>query len=345
MIKKIICCLMILNFSYGLQSREEKIRMLREKNDPRILIPKPLYNHLTFAPYILTESNKIQKKLAELYGQSTFSINNIRQIIMNQAKHISLNPIKGKKCIPYLTHRLWITNLENPSFPPEDSIQKYLQSIKNLGKEWTHYFWCQDIGLFPSELKHDLEKNHVILKTIDDIETMKGQKVIDFYLNHQQYCFASDIIRLNIVYQEGGVYSDIGWVLKDFSFVCDQFDHFFYHLAPQQFDRNLFGCNKKSVILEKMLEKLDDFSWISEEIKDQFEKDPLSQQVFIGHDHLNVIGSLLKPKESALLILSPKNSQIFEPYRLGSWGEKKKFGNIDFTENKDNVLKIYDSPT
>lgn len=172
---------------------------------------------------------------------------------------VSLPDRKGglitKKPIPRIMHRVWLNSKK--SVIPEE---KYLATIKatcqNLGKDWQHIIWVNN-----SETKKTLDsyyKNIKNLKVVDiryDFSPLMLGDNIDKLIQDGKLAFACDQLRLELIYQYGGLYGDVGFHFKhnisDIIFDCD----YMFILGHGLFFQNsFFGSNPQDPLFRLLLE-------------------------------------------------------------------------------------------
>lgn len=116
--------------------------------------------------------------------------------------------LKSDPKIPFVTHKIWL-DLHELS---ENDLQHYLQwivscSVFGTSQKWAHYQWVINKDMLPDMLKNFA---HPAIK-IMEIDKDLPQKMVcsEFYqeaVNSQNFKLASNIARLELLNQFGGVY-------------------------------------------------------------------------------------------------------------------------------------------
>jgi len=165
-------------------------------------------------------------------------------------KDIYLSFLNSIKDNPYPTnhidsnyHVVWV----NEQYEPDDKLKSYLDINSNL--PLTKYYWT-NIDYCP--LGYEKKNIDNLFADRNDIKY-----VYDCYYNDKKYVFCSDIVRLLVLYEYGGIYADHGIVLNNFTNDLLKYDYL--GLLQQIFDNDNFfqnciiGVPKKSPIIENSL--------------------------------------------------------------------------------------------
>ena len=113
--------------------------------------------------------------------------------------------------IPKTLHWIWI----GPASFPLESVN-YVRSWLGKHPDWTCYFW--------TDRERALPHPSLKLRMIQDLKWEKG-KLQECYNNSDNFGEKSDILRLEILYQEGGIYVDHDVkCLKSFDSLNQAFD-------------------------------------------------------------------------------------------------------------------------
>lgn len=227
--------------------------------------------------------------------------------------------------IPLITHRIWITPSDNPHEVPDTFLEKYFQSLKSQAGDWRHFFWCIDPEKIPQTIKKlEVSGKKIEVHVLSEIfPIMRGKFIFDFYMTHALWALAKDIMSYNIVWEHGGLYSDMGLELKeDISSYLRAFDVVF---SNNQFypDMSLFALRVRDPAFDLYLSYLEA---LKTRIPAQHQGWPL-QRAFDLHNAGGLIYFIdeLMPPDTALL-LAPDGS-FFKRNGIGSWkGIEGKFG-------------------
>jgi len=157
--------------------------------------------------------------------------------------------------IPNIIHFIWIGSLIK---------DKYINSVltcKKINKLYDVYLWVDDKSL-NNDIKTQLEINNITIKNLYEtiFDSLKWKQ------NHMEllplidnYGYKADIFRLYVVYEYGGIYSDID------SIWIKPLDHNFskefvtYRIDKQcsNITNSFFGFSSKSTILYNAINNLD----------------------------------------------------------------------------------------
>jgi len=174
--------------------------------------------------------------------------------VLNEKQSKRLNPI------PYLTHRIWLTSNETPYEVPNDRLEMYFESLKQLkAAKWVHHFWCLNPDKIPKTIKI-LEQSgcDIQVHSLEEIlPAMRGKDIFWRLYGGKYYTAASDVLRFNIVNLKGGLYSDFGVeYATDLTPYVERFDYLFGQegfIAGTSF----LAATKNSVVISNLLRFLD----------------------------------------------------------------------------------------
>ena len=232
---------------------------------------------------------------------------------------------KWKSPIPKKVHLIWIGQKE----PPDYFIKYFLPSFKKYMSEFEIRIWGNK----------DLTKNNFPLtwKYIQKAFRIHGKQLIDddgnkMYdkdynpLTHNKYAQITDLMRLEIVYREGGFYFDTTFEIlkpmynllnKNKKFVgCNEIPRFknFYALS-----NSFFGTTKNNIILKRLLskKKLDSIDFWSDQIAN--ETGPSYLRSGIYNSDINNNSVLIFPTNYFYPFIEPFDSVTKNPpYRKSS---------------------------
>jgi len=166
-----------------------------------------------------------------------------------------------------ITHKIWITNPINMYKPDIKFINLIKDQYKNLSN-YKHYFWC-NIPSLAKEIINEMNieeniKKCIIIKNLNELNDYYGYKLYNIYYNMKLYALACDIARIQIIHKYGGIYSDLGFSLKNtFSYLISNFDIVINGELTEQYNgyisHNILSSKKKEdVFFEDILNILND---------------------------------------------------------------------------------------
>lgn len=270
------------------------------------------------------------------------------------SKHILKELLEGKlgaeSRIPHLLHRVWLTNPADPYEVPQDRLRCYLSTIHNeLPADWKHYFWCLDKTKIPETVKALEETRIVEVKELKEIwSRLRGRDVFERLMDARIYALCCDVIRLNVVYLFGGVYSDFGiQFLRDPTSLLDHFDY----VGAQEgflYLNGFIAAISHHRGLNETLTFIDNLDRISLSLQDKYsqEKAPF----WVGSAALT-LGMERVAREGDKVLMLPKNDekvQARNPYyranEMASWAENKRFGQNSILEASYRPWEAYFPP-
>ncbi|CAO3460128.1 hypothetical protein [Azospirillum argentinense] len=119
----------------------------------------------------------------------------------------------GSSNIPKMVHRIWLTNTQSPCEPPEKYIENFIHMASSSeDPEWRFLLWVQDESLLPATVSAiKASGKHIEVKNIfDEISDGKWRGLLDAFVKDKKYPFAVDVLRMKILQEYGGVYTDMG---------------------------------------------------------------------------------------------------------------------------------------
>ena len=118
--------------------------------------------------------------------------------------------------IPKKSHRMWITDPDSPVETPLEQLEYYINSVArlNLIEGWTHKFWCWDRRQLPRTCKI-LEGCGQRIEVVefchpDELKKIIASQFVFAAIDHGLFTLAGNILRNNVLLNEGGLYTDIG---------------------------------------------------------------------------------------------------------------------------------------
>lgn len=295
-------------------------------------------------PYNTDVKDWYSLKMGEvIYGISKEERCRKREIIDQKTKEVFFNLYNEKADrIPHLTHRVWITGAKNPAEPSSQDLENYVNSLKMFkSNDWKHHFWCMEKSDLPQtvEILEGAQIPIEIHELKEIYSSMKAKHIFDAYYQDDQYCFASDIARQNIIYLYGGIYSDLGTIfLEDLTSFADSYDYMFTN-DRAYIDQSFFGYKKNDPIFKSYLETLDTLYKLPQELKD-ITKHPTQKQGWHSVAHLMAcIDCLSKPDDRFLMVASGAKSLMLLQHRK-SWMGQGKSGNKVVNESRLDILSV-----
>jgi SAM-dependent methyltransferase len=113
--------------------------------------------------------------------------------------------------IAHITHKIWLTSAEEPSLPPEEFLKTYLSRLKTRPIHWMHYFWTNSKAVAAHvSLAANEAGCSVLIQETDSFFDDELHPNVRRLLAEKKYVLAADVLKILILDQVGGVYSDMG---------------------------------------------------------------------------------------------------------------------------------------
>lgn len=167
----------------------------------------------------------------DVYNRSLFNLNQKFQVLTEEEVF---------EHTPYLiqpdTHRIWLTDGDEPQEISEDQLDFYAQSLEFYKDrpEVQHFFWCFDETKIPRSCQRIREMGVAIRQV--NWQSFVTKKLFEKLIVYKLYGFASNLARMEILYAQGGIYMDIGLEQRrDILPLLKKFDCIF-HSRPKDGD-------------------------------------------------------------------------------------------------------------
>jgi mannosyltransferase OCH1-like enzyme len=142
--------------------------------------------------------------------------------------------------IPKIIHQVWIndTHLDNPKREIPDNWKISVSEWKRLHPDWEYILWTDE-------------------KVWNYLESMRPE-FIDLYKNYEYLIQRADMIRYLILYDYGGIYSDLDFYpTTNFEkFLDKKIDYFIFSSHSDSFQNSLMITQKHSAIMREIMDNL-----------------------------------------------------------------------------------------
>ncbi|RZI47119.1 hypothetical protein [Candidatus Finniella inopinata] len=307
------------------------------------------YSWFVERPYIIenNRNNNFSLGIARLlYGKLENDCRMKRAEICETMKRTfytpSCNPENG---IPLRTHRIWITSKEFPTEASKERLAIYLKSLTKLkSKAWDHHFWCMKKDGIPETIKA-LQSSEIPI-TIHEVEelvpNMKVKYLFDAYYDDKQFCLASDILRQEIVYTYGGLYSDLGTdFLTDLEPFLNTYDYIFWYNGIF-LDQTFFGFKKHDPIAKNFLDNLGNLHAMPDTVKSLANEQDWKAQIWgSGAHYMALFDAFSAPTDRLLLVPEhPKSLIQINHARTWWYDSQERCGNKPLYESTLNIMEL-----
>lgn len=134
-----------------------------------------------------------------------------------QIKNFLTHAINSKSAmprpIPRKTHRVWLTDRSHPQYPSDYFLLKSAESFECTPDDWEHTFWVRhsEHGDVFTKYFHDQGFHRVRVRTVESLPSwgLIGQRIDDL-IDRKLFVAASDVARLAVLSDNGGLYCDLG---------------------------------------------------------------------------------------------------------------------------------------
>jgi mannosyltransferase OCH1-like enzyme len=265
------------------------------------------------------------------------NINNIFKSKRNIITNISYNTyydnnfiIKEKKSTIF--HRTWIGDSINDDLL--DSLKILDEYVEFYFKKSKVYFWCES-NLIIDRIKKMNLKNVILMSY--NILDLRCKKIYEIYLKDKRFANANDIIRMNILYNYGGIYSDQGVIFKrDISSFINSYDYIMFKYDNNfNVDHGVFYIkNKKDELINKYFERMENIGSLYD-LYNKYLHTQEDELIFSGSHYLQFI-----------IDMNFNNKKFFfikEPYitikRGKTWSGLNNIENSSIFFNKETEIK------
>lgn len=157
-----------------------------------------------------------------------------------------------------ISHKIWLTHPNNPFEPPDLYVSQMIKNAnENFSSEWKHYFWVNSIDSTPEFVKKISQgiNNSEVKEYSSAIKHGTWSEQIKILIEDKKFAFAADILRLVVLNQYGGLYSDLGVNFKrPIDPVFDRYDYMLIYWENSFFQNSLMAMPEGNIITNKALE-------------------------------------------------------------------------------------------
>jgi hypothetical protein len=147
-----------------------------------------------------------------IQNQVEFKINNAIEKVLKSANQGTCNI---NDPIEFNTHRIWLTDPDNPTLLPTEVLDLALNSIKLIDtnkNQWTHYWWMLKKEHYTLEMQTKFNSTNIIFKTVDELYPFyPGLKQAIHNAANLSYSLSVDILKWVVIHHYGGDYYDIDY--------------------------------------------------------------------------------------------------------------------------------------
>lgn len=206
-----------------------------------------------YMDYMLKQENLSLNQAQDSF-QNLYEANNYGQLLDENP-----NALNEDVKIPLITHKIWLTNPNKPVNMPEYYVKWFENSIKHNPKKegWVHYLWIQDEKLFPELIKRVKNTSIKIMVVSKDLpKEMLCGEIYDEALANNKFGMASDVLRMEILRQFGGVYLDTDYELFHSIKGLNTFYNFYCAIEPMSnlICNAIVAASPYHPVIEKSLE-------------------------------------------------------------------------------------------
>ncbi len=245
------------------------------------------------------------------------------------------------------THRMWITSSDSPVEPPEEQLEHYINSVArlNLGDGWTHKFWCWDKLSLPRTCKI-LEGSGQNIEIVEFrhpniLEKIIAKHFVFAAIDHGLFTVAGNILRNNVILDEGGFYSDIGAQIKrDPSPLLKNSDIIAHHRIGRVdrrawwIDHDFMAAKAGNPIIKEFLNRVNTLHELASnpEIVEFF-RDPKLAHSWTNARLLTEVFTFFSEPNAIKTLILPNDESIIAAHHQTSWygGDGKSCKDIDKT--------------
>jgi len=280
----------------------------------------------TIPKYVTETATEVYKcYLQDEFKTTITTANSNMKVLEDRAIALLKNNICTDNFIK-ITHKIWLTNIDNPYEPNSTTLDLVKNQYNNL-PTFKHIFWTNNTEYCKHFITNlELSNIDIEVKDINEFKSYKGWNILLALLHQKLFAQASDIARIMIICKYGGFYSDMGFSLKPaITILVNQFD-----IAangeiydPGIVSHNfLFSRSTNHMLFETCLNNILDINilkkyyWRVQNITGIIE--------LFGPMMLTAIVSSLCINDNILLVVN--NNYTFDRYHNNSWFGATKYG-------------------
>jgi hypothetical protein len=295
----------------------------------------------------ISQAEFVHAPIARLFDALEWKRSDFERFVQNAHNRVAQSLAGDKqfinyKSIPKLYHKIWVTDVDNPSLPPDEFLGSLLHFCSQIGPEWTLVVWSNsDVVLTHIRSLLSSAKNSMLFVLTDDAFRhdplyQTAKRLIDA----RKFVVAGDVLKVAVIDRFGGIYSDIGLQLSSAVLdLCTYSDYVFLLGHAVFLQTSLLAAAPNSRItafIKRVIQQPE--AYRKSQIADT---DRIS-----GTDEVRAfsgVGTTI----SVILQLAPYERAIFLPTRSifhewqanGSWyNGNGNFGNILISQSQPTVL-------
>lgn len=150
--------------------------------------------------------------------------------------------------IPCITHKIWVTDLKNPKFPPEHFTIAYCKNIASFPNHWVHIIWSNSTEVHQHVLQY-AEKfgASVLCCNINQLPRGRALEFVNRLIDAKKYVLSTDILRVFIINFIGGIYSDYGILFRTVMYgIAQRHEYCLVWVHDLHFQSSVIGAAAKS---------------------------------------------------------------------------------------------------
>ena len=282
--------------------------------------------NITIAPYIRKTFSDMHRVFLENEFNSNIKIANENMKNLEDKAHNLIRDNTLPDDNIKITHKVWLTNNLNPFEPDAETQRLVKEQYINL-PNYKHIFWSNVPKFCENFIVNWGICNETIIEVrdINEFDNYYANKVYKAYMNQNLFAVASDIVRLQVICKYGGIYSDMGFSLKNT--LPNIIKNFNIVINGENFDagivsHNILSSKKPQHILYTTILNIIDkktrhyYKLINNGLRNIID--------LAGPQMLTAAVSTICKEESVLLILN--NQYTCDRYHNGSWFGEGKYG-------------------
>lgn len=258
-------------------------------------------------------------------------------------------PSRTHARIPCINHRMWLNPNPDSFEAPPVSIQRYIANARYLGPKWQHVFWLCDQTKAPETVR-TLQENipGITISSLSDLTShgLWPREIFAGLMRENYYTIASNLARIFVLFEKGGVYCDLGCeLLNEIEIPFQGYDHIFS--LRRQYNSLLEGfiaTMPKSPILKNLLHFYRYFPRASYEYMKRV--DDRSKGGGVGLMSSEVFPAIIAKYHGVTSFLMTSEGSYYNFNSLRTWMGSGRFGNTGTSSDDritlERILRYFD---
>lgn len=246
------------------------------------------------------------------------------------------------RCIPLISHKVWLTDPVAPVFPPEEYLNAYWGMLTFHTAKWTNYFWTNSDQIADRVRSLARERNcPVLVQNTDDVFGKDATYArITSLVGARKFVLACDVLKFLLLERFGGLYSDLGIIYDDQVAGLVEIADYCLLLGNELFfQTSLLACAPRAPLANLFLALLNTPGAMAREYVQDGEHFTATDEVqlFAGPGFTAMV-LLFMPPDARVMVFPPTCRHLVWQSQSSWYGSAAKHGNVLIRETQPTLI-------